>query len=173
EGEQTDAEMVELVVKGSEKFPKEIRNQVASNRRFQKFLAQVREVDSELGAAKSKFAEGSFKAYLLELLRDQREQRVALAGKLVREQVKREAVFLDDFLNQARIIKFETADAERKMLEAGKDITKGPRARGPRPEVPNARYQYWAFLGEYWLDELGFYEHSIKDECLPEIFGGK
>jgi tetratricopeptide (TPR) repeat protein len=173
EGEQSDAEMVELIVKGDQRFPREIRTQISSNRRFQKFLAQVREVDSEIATAKGKFPEGSFKAYLLELLRDQREQRVALAGKLVREQVKREAAFLDDFLNQARIIKFETADAERKMLEAGKDITKGPRARGPRPEVPSSRYQYWAFLGEYWIDELGYYEHSIKDECLPEIFGGK
>ena len=81
-----------------------------------------------------------------------------------------ESQFLDDFLNQGRIIKFETADAERKMLEAGKDITKGPRARGPRPNVPNASYQYWAFLGEYWIDELGFYEHSIKNECLSEVF---
>lgn len=171
EGEQSDAEMVDLVVKGDAKFPQEIRTQVTSNRRFQKFLEQVREVDREIESANSKFPEGGFKAYLLELLKDQREQRVALTGKLVRDQLKREAAFLEDFLNQARIIKFETADAERKMLEGGKDITKGPRARGPRPEVPSSRYQYWAFLGEYWIDELGYYEHSIKDECLPEIFG--
>lgn len=173
EGEQNDAELVDAIVRGDAKFPSEIRLQVSSNRRFQKFLDQVREVDREIGSAKTRFPEGAFKAYLLDMLRDQREQRVALTGKLVRDQLRREAAFLDDFLNQARIIKFETADAERKMLEAGKDITKGPRARGPRPEVPNARYQYWAFLGEYWLDELGYYEHSIKDECLPEIFGGK
>lgn len=172
EGEQTDAEMVDLIVKGDGKFPAEIRTQVQSNRRFQKFLNQVREVDREIESATAKFPEGSFKAYLLAMLRDQREQRVALTGKLVRDQLRREAAFLDDFLNQARIIKFETADAERKMLEQGKDITKGPRARGPRPEVPNAKYQYWAFLGEYWLDELGYYEHSIKDECIAEIFGG-
>jgi hypothetical protein len=162
--------MVDLVVKGDAKFPSEIRIQVETNRRYQKFLAQVREVDREIEQAKSKFPEGTFKAQLLELLRDQRDQRVALTGKLVREQVKREAAFLEDFLNQARIIKFETADAERKMLEGGKDITKGPRAKGPRPEVPDSRYQYWAFSGEYWIDELGYYEHSIKDECIPEVY---
>jgi tetratricopeptide (TPR) repeat protein len=170
EGEQSDAEMLDLIVKGDAKFPAEIRLQISSNRRFQKFLEQVREVDREIEAAQAKFPEGGFKGYLMDLLKDQREQRVALTGKLVRDQLRRESVFLEDFLNQARIIKFETADAERKMLEAGKDITKGPRARGPRPEVPSSRYQYWAFLGEYWIDELGYYEHSIKDECLPEIF---
>jgi hypothetical protein len=170
EGEQTDAEMVDLIVNGSAKFPAEIRLQVSTNRRYQKFLAQVREVDQEIALAEKKFPEGSFKAQLLELLEDQREQRVALTGKLVRDQLRREVAFLDDFLNQARIIKFETADAERKMLEAGKDITKGPRAKGPRPEVPSSRYQYWAFDGEYWIDELGYYEHSIKDECISEVF---
>jgi len=170
EGDQTDSEMVDLIAEGNDKFPTEIRTQILFNRRFNKFLAAVKEVDREIAVANKVFPEGSFKTYIGELLKDQREQRVALTGKLVRDQLKRESVFLDDFLNQARIIKFETADAERKMLEAGKDITKGPRARGPRPNVPNAQYQYWAFLGEYWIDELGYFEHSIKNECIPEVF---
>lgn len=171
EGDATDAEMVDLIVKGDAKFPNEIRLQIENNRRFKKFLEQVREVDAELAKAKSSFPEGGFKGQLVGLLEDQREQRVALTGKLVRDQLRRESVFLDDFLNQARIIKFETADLERKMLEANIDITKGPRAKGPRPYVPNAKYQYWAFLGEYWIDELGFYQHSIKDECPEALFG--
>jgi hypothetical protein len=170
EGELSDAEMVALIEKGDAKFPEEIRGQIKTNRRFLKFAQLVRAVEGELELATNKFPEGKFKAYLLELLKDQRDQWLALTGKLVRDQLKRESAFLEDFLNQARIIKFETADAERKMLEAGKDITKGPRARGPRPLVPNARFQYWAFQDEYWIDELGFYEHSIKDECIPEVF---
>ncbi|MBK8013970.1 MAG: hypothetical protein IPK13_21820 [Deltaproteobacteria bacterium] len=170
EGEHTDAEMVEVVVDGNPAFPEQIRRQLANNRRFARFLGHVRRVDSELARATAEFPEGRFKAALLSFFEQEREQRVALTGKLVRQQLKREVAFLDDFLNQARIIKFETADAERKMLEAGKDITKGPRAKGPRPIVPDATYQYWAFLGEYWLDELGYYEHSIKNECVPEVF---
>ena|GEM_PF-2399457 len=170
QGELTDYEMVEMIEKGSKDFPNEIRNQINSNRRYKKFRQVVISVEDELKRATKTFPEGAFKAYLLELLKDQQSQWVQLTGNLVREQVRRESLFLEDFLNQARIIKFETADAERKMLEAGKDITKGPRARGPRPFVPNARFQYWAFLGEYWIDELGFYEHSIKNECIPEVF---
>ena len=170
EGDQTDAEMVELVVNGSANFPSEIRLQISSNRRFQKFLAQVQEVDRERERAEADLPAGGFKNQMLALLEVQREQRVALTGKLVRDQLRREAVFLDDFLGQARIIQLETSTAERKMLAAGKDITKGPRATGPRPIIPDATYQYWAFQGEYWIDELGYYEHSIKDECVPEVF---
>jgi len=170
EGELTDAEMVEIVERADPKLPPEIRGQIFSNRRFKKFLRIVRSVEAELAKAEKQFPEGGFKAVLLELIKDQRDQWLALSGRLVRDQLRREEAFLDDFLNQARIIKFETADAERKMLEAGKDITKGPRAKGPRPHVPNARYQYWAFQNEYWIDELGYYEHSIKNECIPEVF---
>ncbi len=170
EGDQTDAEMVELIANGNSAFPEEIRGQILNNRRFKKFLRVVKEIEGELSQADEQFPEGSFKAFLLELLKDQRDQWYALTGKLVRDQLNRESVWLEDFLNQARIIKFETADAERKMLEAGKDITKGPRAKGPRPYVPSARYQYWAFNSEYWIDELGYFEHSIKDECIPEVF---
>ena len=136
EGDQTDAEMVELIVKGDQEFPNEIRLQISNNRRYQKFLGQVQEVDVEIGKANSSMPEGGFKAQLIGLLEEEREQRVALTGRFVRELMTRESVFLEDFLGQARIIKFETADAERKMLEAGKDITKGPRAQGPRPVVP-------------------------------------
>ena len=170
EGGQSDAEMVDLVVKGTPNFPSEIRLQLSGNRRFQKFLAQVQEVDAEMERAKSELPEGSFKNQMLALLEVQREQRVALTGKLVRDQLRREAVFLDDFLGQARIIQLETTTAERKMLAAGKDITKGPRARGLRPIITNSKYQYWAFKREYWLDELGYYQHAISDECVPEVF---
>lgn len=170
EGDQTGAELVDLIVEGDEAFPNEIRLRVASNRRFQAFLAQVQEAQKEIERAKESFPDGSFKSQLLQLLRDQLDTRVALTGRLVRDQIERESVFLEDFLNQARIIKFETADAERKMLEAGKDITKGPRAKGPRPFVPNATRQYWGFNGEYWIDELGYYQHSIRNECIDEIY---
>lgn len=170
EGDQTDAEMVDLIVNGHPEFPPEISLKISNNRRFQKFLSQVRRVDSETARASSQLPEGGFKNQMMALLEVQREQRAALTGQLVRQQIRREAVFLDDFLGQARIIQLETTTAERKMLAAGKDITKGPRAAGPRPVIPDATYQYWRFKEEYWIDELGYYEHAIKDECVPEVF---
>ncbi|MEL6185369.1 MAG: tetratricopeptide repeat protein, partial [Myxococcota bacterium] len=168
--EQTDAELVDLAVNGSSDFPDEIRQRIANNRRFQRFSNQIEETRTELERAQTNFPDGAFKSQLMQLLRDQQETRVALTGRLVRGQIARESAFLEDFIGQARIIKFETADAERKMLEAGKDITKGPRAKGPRPYVPNAKRQFWGFNGEYWIDELGFYQHSIRDECVDAIF---
>ena len=33
------------------------------------------------------------------------------------------------------------------------------------PNVPEG-YRYWPFEGEYWLDELGWYEVNTINECL-------
>lgn len=167
--DKKDAELVELIDKGSADFPEEIRLLIQRNHRYLRFLGQVKEAEAELKQAEE-LPEGSFKKRMLGFLNEERAQRMALTGKLIREQIRREAVYLADFVGQARIIKFETADAEHKMLSAGKDITKGPRAEGPRPHIPSARYQYWKFQGEYWIDELGFYQHSIKDECVEAVF---
>lgn len=170
EGDLSDADYVDLVVDGRESFPEQVRLRVVGNRKFQRYLGQLRKADQELERARTEFPDGNFKGQLVALLEDLRSQWTGLVGRLGRDLIVREYAALEDFLNQARIIQFETADAERKMLEAGKDITKGPRAKGPRPFVPNAKFQYWAFNGEYWIDELGYYSHSIKDECIPEVF---
>jgi hypothetical protein len=170
EGDKTDAEMVDAHRRGRPQVPGEIRNQILFNRRFKKFLAS-----GARGGARDRGRPEELPRGRVQGLHQRDAEGAARPARTSRaswsvSSSSASRQFLDDFLNQGRIIKFETADAERKMLEAGKDITKGPRARGPRPNVPNASYQYWAFLGEYWIDELGFYEHSIKNECLSEVF---
>ncbi len=167
-GEQTDSEMLKAIVDGNADLPEEIRLRVSTNRRFKKYAALAEKGASELESAREKFPQGGLRNQLLELISDLTEQAIGLAGQVARAQVEREAAQLDGFLSQASIVKFETADAERKMLEAGRDITKGPRARGPTPFVPSGKSQFWSFNGEYWIDELGYYQHSIKNECFAE-----
>ena len=168
DGRKTDEDLVEVIVRGEPGFPEELRKRVMTNRRFQRFYGQVQRAHSEFEKVRVRFTTGGFKTQLITLLRDQERSRVTLTGRLIRLQLKRLLAFLEDFISQARIIKFEIADAERKLLESGQDIRKGPRVRGPRPVIPNAKRQYWGFNGEYWLDELGYYQYSIKNECEIE-----
>ncbi len=164
------SELIRALGEGSPGLPGAIRRQIARNRRFKKFLGQVKQAEQEIQRATTAFPEGAFKASLLVQLSQERAARRALTAKLVHEQLAREAAWLKDFLNHGQIIKFESADAERRILEAGRDLKTQKRVRGARPTVSNAKYQYWAFEGEYWLDELGYYEHAIKNECMPEVY---
>ena len=34
-----------------------------------------------------------------------------------------------------------------------------------RPQQPATGHEYWAFDGEYWPDEIGYYQATIKDAC--------
>ncbi|MFL5432519.1 MAG: hypothetical protein ACJ79M_23105, partial [Myxococcales bacterium] len=34
-----------------------------------------------------------------------------------------------------------------------------------RPQQPSTGHEYWAFDGEYWPDEIGYYQATIKDAC--------
>ncbi|MFL5364484.1 MAG: hypothetical protein ACJ781_03305, partial [Myxococcales bacterium] len=32
-------------------------------------------------------------------------------------------------------------------------------------QQPSTGHEYWAFDGEYWPDEIGYYQATIKDAC--------
>ena len=51
-------------------------------------------------------------------------------------------------------------------MVAAAEILKGRRARLPRPEIPTDQWQHWGFKKEYWKDELGYIEHSLRSECF-------
>ena len=101
------------------------------------------------------------------LLIDKNEKQFkAVAGRWVRRQLTDTQNYLQSYINRATIVKLETETAEKEWLEMGRSIDKGPRARLPRPYIPNDKFQYFNFNGEYWADELGYYQYSIRTECF-------
>ena len=84
----------------------------------------------------------------------------------MKSQLKNQASVLNQFVNNARLIKFETATSEKEVLEAGGEIAGMKRKRLPRPDIPDDQHQHWNFKGEYWVDEVGYYVHSVRKECV-------
>ena len=71
-----------------------------------------------------------------------------------------------DISTRASLIALETKTAEADWLEQGRDISNLARKRLPRPFIPDDSFQFWWFRNEYWIDELGYYEFTIKTECF-------
>lgn len=73
---------------------------------------------------------------------------------------------LIDYLGQSEIYKLEMLSKKRRLLEAAASGRVQEmirlRVRGFR-EPPG--YQSWPFEGEYWVDELGWYQIDTLDEC--------
>ena len=56
--------------------------------------------------------------------------------------------------------------AEKELLERGVDSTaKLSSQRLFRARVPDPTWDYWAFEGEFWIDEIGYYEYTLKNGC--------
>lgn len=92
---------------------------------------------------------------------------LADAGELVQRRVERTREELRGLLTQQEEILFEVARAERGEAEldaqAGMQIDEHVRD-APELDV-SSEEMYWAFDGEYWQDELGYYVFDIRSEC--------
>ena len=70
------------------------------------------------------------------------------------------------FGDQAEIIRFETSKAEKELFEAGVDQQKLLSAKPLfRPKMPAENWNYWKFQGEFWRDEIGYYQYTLKRGC--------
>jgi hypothetical protein len=67
--------------------------------------------------------------------------------------------------DQADVVRVETAKADKELVQAGVDqpaLLASQRLY--RPPVPQGS-EYWQFDGEYWLDEIGSYQYTLKRGC--------
>ena len=35
-----------------------------------------------------------------------------------------------------------------------------------RSKVPDPSWDYWRFEGEFWIDEIGYYQYTLKNACF-------
>lgn len=99
------------------------------------------------------------------ILDDQFQAAEAAAGADIANQLKSLDRRTKGFQDQMSILDFELVDSEAQWLQEGREILKGRRARLPRPDVPSDQWQHWSRDREYWKDELGYYQHTIRSEC--------
>lgn len=109
---------------------------------------------------------GATSERLLAELSDNRKSIVKVAGQLSRNRLEEALRVLKNLNDQALVIRFETLKAEKEMLESGVDHEKFLQ-RQPlyRPQLPEEDWNYWRFQGEFWIDEIGYYQYTLKRGC--------
>jgi hypothetical protein len=73
---------------------------------------------------------------------------------------------MNDLLFQAETIKFEVVDAQRLDYEfkmGNPDVSSEDEA--PVDYATDPYTIYWPFNGEFWKDELGYYEYTERGIC--------
>jgi hypothetical protein len=106
---------------------------------------------------------------LSEAVAQQRTKLVKVAGQGIRRALAKIEYVLEDIDGQADIVRLEMADREKNLLESSFDAEKKLGSQGLyRPAMPRHGIEYWDFEGEFWPDELGFYQYTTKNACPAE-----
>jgi len=148
-------------------LPYRVAKRIESDPKFQKFQHMLLELEDEAKRFETSpgFSKSDIGRQMTENALEAREQFLQLVGRFTRVKIKGVATEIDDIATRARIVSLETKSAETDWLEQGRAIDNVARARLPRPFIPDDTFQFWWFRDEFWIDELGYYEYTIKTEC--------
>jgi TolA-binding protein len=149
-------------------LPRRVAQAIARDPKFAKMEAFLKEIDREQKVFEKNrtFAKSDMGQTLVEDFDANREGYLGVMGKFLKVKVASLAAELNDISTRAGLIALETKTAEADWLEQGRNIENLERKRLPRPFIPDDTFQFWWFRNEYWIDELGYYEFTIKTECF-------
>jgi len=177
DAEKTDSnELLRLIAARSERIPKPVLLWVRSNERMLGALRLLEEIDRELSAVRSSsWMKSSLGPDLVSSLEQLRSTTAMVAGQFARNRLSEAAQNIKGFADQAEIIRFETTKAEKEMAESGIDQKAIlSRQKLHRPALPADDWEYWKFEGEFWIDEIGHYRHTLKRGCVaPGVVDGR
>ncbi len=169
---EKDRELVDYyrdtVAGGAGRFSVELAREVRRSKRFKDYyfmlqhLSWEREQLDTVGVWKG----SSLYSVAKQVMDEQQKELEKVVGNYAKRRLSFLSSQLTHFDNQINILDFEVTDAERQWLEQGKEILKGRRARLPRPDIPTDQWQHWSFETEYWRDEVGYFQHSLRSECF-------
>jgi hypothetical protein len=152
----------------SDKLPKAVLNFVRSNERMLGVFSMLKELDKEQKLIDDNQAWRSAKlsADVDTFLDGNRAVLQKVAGTLAKNRLVEAYKNVKTFGDQAEIIRFETSKAEKELAEAGVDQRAALRQQKIyRPAMPAENWNYWKFQGEFWRDEIGYYQYTLKRGC--------
>jgi hypothetical protein len=104
--------------------------------------------------------------YLKRIIAQDRAKYERRAGLLLLQGMAREANYVSDLLTQSEIIRFEVIDAQRIDYAYRADNVDLIDSASLDIDFAVAKeIIYWPFNGEFWQDELGYYNYTEQAAC--------
>jgi hypothetical protein len=150
-------------------LPKSLFRRVFRNQDLASLVKHMDMMDKEealIDAQKEQWR-NSVGAKLKETIAKDRQRYKRKAGLLFLSEMARTYQYLQDLLTQSEIIRFEVVDAQRvdyqykmqntELSDSSEDIDL---------DFATAKdVIYWPFNGEFWQDELGYYQYTEQSSC--------
>ncbi|HYO51904.1 tetratricopeptide repeat protein [Archangium sp.] len=163
-----------LVAAENRRLPAPIYLWIRGNERIQDVMRMIDQVDSEkrlvneLGAWHGK----GLVPEMVSSLEEVRGTLMQIGGRFAKSRLQEAAQNLRTFADQAEIIRVQTALDEKDLLLAGVDQKAVLKSQSIyRPKMPGPAWNYWKFQGEFWRDEIGYYQYTLKRGCPAKLQG--
>lgn len=155
-----------LVSSENRRLPRPVYLWLRNNERIREVMGMLERVDAEKRTVASLWKGTPLAKQSVDQLEEVRHTLLQVGGTLAKSRIQEAAQNLRTFQDQAEIIRVQTALDEKDLLQAGVDqkalLTKQSLYR---PKMPGAAWNYWKFQGEFWIDEIGYYQYTLKRGC--------
>ena len=152
-------------------LPQPVVNWVRKDERMLKVFHLLEALQNEQQRVNASFG-GAVRDGLLQAVEANRKTVEQVAGQLAKTRVIEAYKELKGFSDQSEILRFESTKAEKELIERGLDRQKILQSQSIyRPSMPGQDWNYWKFDGEFWKDEIGYYQYTLKNGC-PDRAGG-
>ena len=173
DSESKDPEVFFRLVDADEtgKIPRPVLNWVRANERMLGMFAVLREIDREkkkIDGVQS-WRASKLAPEVISYLDQNRGTLVKTAGTFAKNRLEEAYRNIKTYADQAEIIRFETSKQEKEFAEAGVNQAALLKRQALfRPKMPAENWNYWKFQGEFWRDEIGYYQYTLKTGCPAE-----
>ncbi|MFT3708957.1 MAG: tetratricopeptide repeat protein [Archangium sp.] len=164
-----DVEYFKMInVAQSDKVPQAVLNWTRTNERMLGLEAMLKQIETEKAAINDKqsWRQAKLAGELTQFLDSNAGVLEKTAGKIAKGRLTEAYRTIKGFGDQVEIIRFEIAKAEKELAETSVDPAKVLGAQILyRPKMPAENWNYWKFEGEFWRDEIGYYQYTLKRGC--------
>jgi len=123
--------------------------------------AEVGLIDSQKGVWRDTVG-----AHLKEVIAKDRVRYKKKAGIKLLSEMSYQRRVITDLMGQSKIIRFEVVDAQRQDYEYKAATAQVATIEDKVIDFATSKDKiYWPFNGEFWSDELGYYQYAEKDQC--------
>lgn len=152
----------------SEQVPKAVLNWVRTNERMLGLFGMLEQIEREkkIASAIQPWVAAKMSDELVTSLDQNRSILEQASGTTAKARLTEAYRTIKGFGDQVEIIRFEIAKAEKEFAEKGinSQALLG-RQTLYRPKMPAENWNYWPFEGEFWRDEIGYYQYTLKRGC--------
>ena len=150
------------------RIPRAVLLWIRNNERLMGVFEFLQQIDKEKASIQRSSAwKGSpLEAELIASLDQNADTVRQIAGQFAKNRILDASRNIKSFSDQAEIIRFEIVKAEKELVEMGVDQRKiFENQTLYRPAMPAEDWNYWKFQGEFWIDEIGYYQYTLKRGC--------